>query len=819
MKQWSFTVILFLSASLPHVAAQNGKLYTVSGYVYDAAPRETLIGANIYDRSLRKGTVSNNYGFYSLSLPPGEVVLSVSYVGFGTRETRFRLTGDTVIHWLMEASETLEEIVVEARRGALSGVENTQLGAVSLPPALVRSVPAILGEVDLVKVLQQMPGVSAGTEGFSGLYVRGGNRDENLYLIDGNPVYDVNHLFGFFSTFNTDAVKSAEFYKGSFPARFGGRLSSVVDVRTKDGNMQDYHGSFTLGLISSRIQLEGPLVRDKASFSVAFRRTYLDLLTTPAFLIANSQMEDEKDYGGYHFYDLNAKLNYRFSDRSRMYLNWYSGEDAFNVRQEWLHRYEWDRTESLSANGLRWNWGNRLASLNWNYIFSAQLFGNMSVIYSRFHSRIRMYERSEEKENGLLTDQSSMTMHYSSGIRDIGYRTDFDYTPHPNHYIRFGSNYLFHTFRPEENGTANSYGHAGVQTGDTLQYHNDRVRAHEWAVYAEDDVTLSGRVKINAGLHFSLFHVDGHTYTGLQPRVSARFLLGESLSVKAACSGMNQYVHLLSSSTVSLPTDLWVPVTKNIRPMYAGQFSAGAYYNLHRTYDFSLEAWYKTLHNVIEYRDGVSMFMPSAGWQQRVATGRGTAYGLELLAQRSTGKLTGWVGYGLSWVDRQFPGGEINDGRRFWAKYDNRHKVNVVACYRLNDRLELNGSWTYFSGNRMTVALEHYEKPPLLPGETDGNRQGASSIPLDGMPYYSSRNNYRMSDCHRLDLGFNFYRPKKKGRMAIWNLSVYNAYCRLNPVMARPDGDGPNGGAPRKAVMIEYSLFPLIPSFSYTYKF
>jgi outer membrane cobalamin receptor len=762
---------------------------------------------------MQKGTASNNYGFYSFSLPPGDVALTVSHVGFGTQETRFRLTGDTVIHWQMEASAMLKEVVVEARRGALSGVENTQLGAVSLSPAMIKSVPAILGEVDLVKVLQQMPGVSAGTEGFSGLYVRGGNKDENLYLIDGNPVYDVNHLFGFFSTFNADAVKSAEFYKGSFPARFGGRLSSVVDVRMKDGNMQEYHGLFTVGLISSKVQLEGPVIRDRASFSVAFRRTYLDLLTTPVFWIANSQMENEKDYAGYHFYDLNVKVNYRFSDRSRMHLGWYSGNDAFNIRQEWTYRNEWAGSESRSEAGVKWNWGNRLASVNWNYVFNSQLFGNMSAIYSRFNSRIRIYDLSERKEDGLLAHRNNMTMHYNSGIADVGYRTDFDYTPHPNHYIRFGSNYLFHTFRPEENGTTTSYGSGGAMTGDTLRFHNDRVYAHEWSAYAEDDATLSDRIKVNAGLHFSLFRVDGKTYTGLQPRASARFLFNENLSVKAAYSMMNQYVHLLSSSAVSLPTDLWVPVTKNIRPMRAGQFSAGVFCNLHGTYDFSIEAWHKTMHNVIEYRDGASMFSSSSvGWQQRVATGRGIAYGVELLAQRSAGKLTGWAGYGLSWAERQFPGGEVNGGRRFWAKYDNRHKVNLVFGYKASDRLELNGSWTYYSGNRMTVALEHYETPPLMPGEADGFTNQNPPVSAS-VPHYHSRNNYRMSDYHRLDIGVNFYRPKTNGRMAVWNLSIYNVYCRQNPMLAYPSGE------PQKAVMTEYSIFPLVPSFSYTYKF
>ncbi|GHV53186.1 TonB-dependent receptor [Bacteroidia bacterium] len=801
------------------VGAQDKKTCAVSGYIYDESSKETLIGATVLEPDLQKGTVSNNYGFYSISLPPGEVSLSASYVGYNTGELRFHLSKDTVIDWRLALSTTLQEVVVEARRGALSNVENTRLGAVSLSPSLVKSVPAILGEVDLVKVLQQMPGVSAGTEGFSGLYVRGGNKDENLYLIDGNPVYDVNHLFGFFSTFNADAIKSAEFYKSSFPARFGGRLSSVVDVRTKDGNMQDYHGLFTIGLISSKAQLEGPVIKDKASFNIAFRRTYLDVLATPLMWIVNSQSDTEKNKLGYYFYDLNAKLNYKFSNRSRMYFNWYSGKDAFDVRQEWTYNNSHDNSSSFSENGVKWNWGNKLASVNWNYIFHSKLFGNMSAIYSRYDSRIRLFEQWEGKSNSAATaEQSSMNMYYDSGIEDVGYRMDFDYTPQPGHAVKFGSNYLFHTFSPEENGTASSYNRGGIMNGDTTNFPNGKIRAHEWAAYAEDDITLGSRLKANLGLNLSLFHVEGKPYARLQPRVSARYLINGSLSLKASYAMMNQYVHLLSSSAISLPTDLWVPVTKNIRPMLSNQYSAAVFYNLKKEYDFSLEAYYKTMDNVIEYRDGASMFASSANWQERVAMGKGRSYGIELLAQKSAGKLTGWIGYGLSWTDRQFPGGEINGGRRFYAKYDNRHKINAVASYKLSDKVDVNASWTYYSGNWMTVAKEHYETAPQIPGNSSGNM----GFGTNETPYYDARNNYRMSDYHRLDLGFNSYRPKKNGRMGIWNLSIYNAYCHLNPMLAYPSSQittGAQGNTQRKALMTEYSLFPIIPSFSYTYKF
>ncbi len=815
------TLFLFFVFCSCLIKAQTKKTYTISGYISDGSSKETLIGANVFDKLSNKGIVSNNYGFYSLSLPVGEVVLSASYVGYAMDDIAFTLTKDTVIPIVMNTSLTLQEVVVEARKGALSSVENTQLGAMSVSSALVNSVPAILGEVDLIKVLQQTPGVSVGTEGFSGMYVRGGNKDENLYLIDGNPVYDVNHMFGFFSTFNPDAIKSTEFYKGSFPARFGGRLSSVVDVRTKDGNMQEYHGSYTIGLISAKVQVEGPIIKDKSSFNVAFRRTYLDLLTTPALWIANAASDDEKNYGGYHFYDLNAKFNYKFSNKSRLYFNWYSGDDAFNVRQKWNYSYTngSDANTSNSENGVKWNWGNMLGSVNWNYIFNSQLFGNMSLIYSKFHSNINLYDNWTDKRNGEISDQSFLSSHYKSGIQDWGYRMDFDYMPSPNHSIKFGSNYLYHTFMPEESGTTSSYNDEGTLTGDTIDYHDDNLYAHELSFYAEDDVTLNEHWKANLGLNFSLFHVDGKTYTSLQPRISARYLINRDFSVKASYAMMNQYVHLLSSSTISLPTDLWVPVTENIKPMLSHQFSAGLFYNLKKEYDFSLEGYYKTMENLIEYRDGSSMFSSSVDWQRRVAMGKGTAYGIEMMAQRTTGKVTGWVSYGLSWADRQFPGGEINQGKTFWAKYDNRHKINVVACYKLNDKVDINGTWTYYTGNRMTVALESYETAPVMPGNRPG---GYTYYTGQETPYYASRNNFKMSDYHRLDLGFNFYRPKKNGRMGIWNLSVYNVYCQLNPMMAYPETktviDG-NGNVNRKAVMTEYCLFPIIPSVSYTYKF
>ena len=441
----------------------------------------------------------------------------------------------------------------------------------------------------------------------------------------------------------------------------------------------------------------------------------------------------------------------------------------------------------------------------------------MNIIYSRFNSHISMFDNFEIQRDGTVSSAGNTGMHYDSGIKDVGYRMDFDYSPRPNHNIKFGSNYLFHTFRPEANGSRSTLSIEGFFSGDSAEFNNERIRAHELSFYAEDDIDLTPPLKANVGLNFSLFHVDRQTYTGLQPRLSARYLVNDDLSVKASWAIMHQYVHLLSSSAISLPTDLWVPVTKNIRPMRSNQFSGGVFYSFGHDCHLSLEGYYRTLDNVIEYRDGSSMFSTSANWQERVAMGRGTARGLELMAQKS-GRLSGWIGYSLSWVDRQFPGGEINGGRRFWAKYDNRHKINIVANYKLSPRLDISGSWTCFSGNRMTIALESYEDAFVRPGDRVPST-GYELYESDGLSYFDSRNGYRMRDYHRLDLGFNFYRPKKKGRMAIWNLSFYNAYNRMNPMIVFEDGKDSSPGSGQKATLREYSIFPIIPSFSYTYKF
>lgn len=802
------------------IIKKKPKQYTISGFVMDTS-KETLLNASVYDLHSKKGSTSNNYGFYSLSLAPGNVNLHSSYVGFSPFDKNFTLTKDTVINIILETLPSLNEVVVEATNPK-SALLNTKMGNIELSSVNIKSTPTMFGEADLIKTLQMLPGVSAGTEGLAGLYVRGGNNDENLFLIDGNPVYQINHLGGLFSAFNPDAVKNVEFYKGSFPARYGGRLSSVVDVRTKDGDMEKYHGSATIGLIAANLHLEGPIWKNHTSFNISCRRTYLDVFTAPAFAIINKKNENYKSSFRYAFHDVNAKINHRFSDRSRLYLSVYSGEDVLKYNSEDMEKIT---GETLSMDDTSLRWGNFISSLNWNYIFNNKLFGNASLVYSKYRSEIgykNCYNQySYKDEQAIFLKQEIKNSQSSSSIEDIGYHIDFDYTPLAEHHIKFGSDYLYHSFHPEYSGTQSIIRDSLNTDKLNIIYANQRLYAHEFSLYAEDDIRITARLQVNAGLRFSLFCVSGKTYTSLQPRLSMRYLLNPQLSVKASYARMSQYVHLLSSTYISLPTDNWAPVTTSIKPMISDQLSAGIYYDFNKTYNFSIEGYYKLMNNILESKDG-SIFMPSfTQWDEKLINGKGRSYGAEFMVRKETGKTTGWIGYSLSWSDRQFP--SINNGKRYPARYDNRHKLNIVLTHKLSKRVDISAAWTYASGNRTTLAFEEYQgiEDPIFSGGYFGWNTSYTS-PNPNYDFVKERNNFKLADYHRLDLSLNIFRPKKKGRMGIWNVSIYNVYSRMNPFMINKatkliDPDNDQSGY--KTVFQQIGILPIIPSFSYTYKF
>lgn len=802
-----------LFAPLPLVYRMTGhtiilkrkpRLYTVSGFVRDSASYESLIGATVQDRLSHKGAVSNNYGFYSITLPPGPVTLFSSYVGYEPRSVTFELACDTLLDLPLRSVGMLGEIVVEGLNPRAE-VLSSRSGVEDIPARRIRSLPALLGEADVVKTLQRLPGAAVGTEGMSGLFVRGGEGDDNLFLLDGNPVYHTDHLLGFFSAFNPDAVKNATFYKGSFPAGYGGRLSSVIDVRTDDGDRKEYHGNFSVGLLAMRANLEGPIVKDRSSFHVSVRRTWMELITWPLFMAVNNG-SDRKVRGGYHFYDMNAKVNHSFSDRSRLYLSFYMGSDSYRNGEESDNLRDQDRD-------FRWRWGNLIGSAGWNCVLGNRVFATFTAGYTRYRSHI-MQERNifiasvDEKEQQTFFQKSD----YRSSMEDVSLRASFDYRPHDRHRIRMGGDYLFHMFRPEQSRLHSWYEDSTVTQNTRVLLGRSEIYGHEASLFAEDEMHLAKRLRVNAGLRYTLFCVEGQTYQSLQPRLSARYLLRRNLSAKVSYTKMNQYIRKLSDSYVSQPSDIWVPVTRLIRPMHAHQVTGGLSLNLLRTYDLSAEVFYKRMNNLIEYKDNVAVATTFSDWEDRVGTGKGRAYGMELMARKNNGRLTGWIGYTLSRSDRWFPDRSVNKGRIFPSKYDNRHKIDVVANFRLSRKVELTAAWMYASGNHVTIQDQFYT---LSPGPVNSGAFDNLYMPYGSGA--SSRNNYQLAPYHRLDVGANFYRYKKKGRMGIWNLSLCNAYLKNNPFVVRPlyyyrDGKW-------SATLEETILFRFIPSLSYTYKF
>lgn len=809
---------------------------TISGFITDEKNGETLINSSVFELNSNSGSVSNVYGFYSLTLPKGNSEVVYSYVGYSPEHRNFKLSKDTVINIRLKPSTELNEVTVTANRKEL-GVQGSQMSTIDIPISQIKSVPSLFGETDVLKALQLLPGVKAGTEGSAGFYVRGGGPDENLLLLDGVPVYNVNHMFGFFSIFNADAIKNVTLYKGSFPARFGGRLSSVVDIRMNDGNNKTYHGNVTVGLISSKINIEGPVFNENTTFNFSARRTYADLLLQPIIALAAKKSGEGKGSAGYYFYDLNAKISHKFSDTDRLYLSTYMGDDIIygDIGQGHTEYSTGSQTSRLKMN---WNWGNLISALRWNHIINNKLFMNTTAAYTRYRFYMGV---GTETTNTVTTPPSTstetITLGYKSGIEDLSAKVDFDWTPNHNHDIKFGANYTYHTFNPGVTiAQLKATGNILNQSMDTT-IGNQNVTSHETIAYFEDNVSIGSVVKLNAGLHYSNFFVQNQFYQSLQPRLGLRVLLNNNLSLKAGYATMSQYIHLLSNSNISLPTDLWVPVTKRIAPMKSQQVSAGAFYNLLNIVDLSVEGYYKSMDNLIEYIDGATFFGSSTGWEDKVSMGRGWAYGIEFLAQKTIGKTTGWVGYTWSKTERLFdrsgPGQELNNGLPFPAKYDRRHDLSIVVSHKFSERFDIAGTWVYNTGSCGTLALQNYAGTdvPQSAGNnsygtgysTDGNGKITYYIPpATSLPYVSSRNNFRYEPYHRLDLGVNFHKQKKHG-IRTWNISVYNVYNQLNPFITTLTSkftyNTSTGQYGSRNALTQISIFPILPSVSYTYKF
>jgi hypothetical protein len=743
-----------------------------------------------------------------LTLEAGERALVISFVGYRPFEALLALTRDTVIHVSLSPSIMLEGVDVVYEIPA-ARMQHARPGQVQFPVEIVNDLPALLGESDVLKTLQLLPGVKTGNEGLAGLYVRGGNADENLYLMDGIPIYNPSHLMGFFSTFNSNVVKRVDFYKGSFPARYGGRLSSVVDTRLKEGNAREMHGNLSVGLLASKFDLEGPLERGKTSFQFSARRTYMDLFL-PSLLRSLTMEKDasgRENYstGRYHFTDVNAKVTRKFSERRQLSLGLYWGEDYMNYA---------NRTRAESSNSLsteerdwRWGWGNLVALLEYGARINERLYGRYLLSYNRYLSTINvkidstLSARVAEASPVWLANQTRTRYH--SGIEDAIAKVHFEYNA-TRRVARFGAEVIHHTFTPEISNSARVALGETEAPGQEVGMKN-RVRGGEFTLFYEEEIAW-GRLRVDPGARLTLFRSDA-TYLSAEPRLSLQYAVGDRLDLKASYSEMSQYIHLLAFGGVSLPSDLWVPVTRRVRPMRSRQVAAGIYYRFRPGWELTAEGYYKTMANQIECVDGATILPAYRDWEENVAIGKGDARGLELQLQRRQGKTTGWINYTLAWANRQFPGKEINRGQRFPARNDSRHGVNAVAMHRFSKSLDVSAAWVYNSGARATVALEAYDAPII-----EGANVGGSPV----VPHVEYRNNYALPAYHRLDLGLN-YRRRAPRWTSTWSLNIYNVYSRMNPFFVYMSSE--EIGGQRKSALREASLFPVIPSISYSITF
>lgn len=802
MKRCFFFFLLFFyifRISSQDKPANSPQKFTISGYVTEKGSKENLPGVYIVVPKLKTGTTTNSYGFFSITLNKDSVELIISGVGYRPKKVNLYLDKDVKLNMEMSTTD-LEEVVITAEK-AEKVSDEVQMSSIDIPVEQIKQIPALLGEKDVLKVIQLMPGVQKGSEGSSGVYVRGGGPDQNLIILDEAVVYNANHLFGFFSVFNGDALKSVELIKGGFPARYGGRLSSVIDLQMKDGNKEKLHGEAGLGLISSRLTLEGPIKKDKCSFLVSARRTYIDALIYP-FL-----KQDQK--AGYYFYDFNAKLNYVLSDKDRLYLSGYFGKDKFYANSiDKKNNYD-------SRNSLLW--GNITSTLRWNHLFTNRLFSNASLVFTNY----RLTIRSTEKYNG-----DYFTLSYKSNIRDLGFKYNFDFMPVPEHYIRFGANSTWHNFLPQAIVVKSSYEVENFNTN------SKPIDTYESGIFFEDDWKMTSKLRANIGFRLSHFSSNSKNYFRPEPRASLRYLINKDLSIKASYAMMNQYLHLLSNTGVGLPTDLWVPATDKTKPQQSQQIAIGAAKDFtDKGFSITVEGYYKWMTNVLSYKEGASFLdigtntdATGKDWQSNVTSGNGLSYGAEFFLQKKLGKFTGWIGYTLSWTWLQFD--SLNFGERYPARYDRRHDISVVGMYKLNDHINLAATWVFGTGNAITLPLSTY----LIDHHNIGVDNSSSGVGGGGIglgtgggysynyPYsvsnYGAKNSFRMAPYHRMDIGIQFHKKLKRCER-IFELSFYNLYNRKNPFYYFTQYDY----LQQKTKLMQISLFPILPSVSWSWKF
>ncbi len=772
--------------------------FVIRGFVKSKKDGEILIGSNVYDANQWVGTSSNNFGFYSLTLPGGDVLLNCSYVGYNSIQHYFKLEKDTVINFSLEYNSLIKEIPVVSFLTP-EGINSTRTSTINLPVSQIKKVPSFLGEIDVARTLQLLPGINGGSEGVSGLYVRGGGTDQNLFLIDDVPVYNISHLFGFFSVFNEDAINNVTVTKGGFPARYGGRLSSVVDIRLKDGNNERIHGSVSVGMMSSKLALDGPLYKEKTTYSISFRRSYYDLLALPIQSGRNSRT-------GFYFYDSNAKISHKFSDKSRMYLSYYGGRDRFYTKYDFMEVINPNQPqggqETIDVNNENYSgWGNTVASLRWNKIYNQNLFSNISLAYSDYSYFVGHDEHNIESNIWNFYQQK-----YYSGITDVMSKIDFDYFLNPDHHLRFGGNFIIHTFNPGLDIIRESF---NLQAIVDSTIGGVDIQGNELYYYLENDFNLTSDLKINAGLHASLYNTRDKLYSSYQPRLSLRYLILPKFAIKASFSKMTQYLHLVTSSSVSLPTDLWIPVTNIIKPQHAKQYSIGGKLEFRKGFDMSLMGYYKNYENLLTYDERASSTVYTDSWENNFLTGSGNARGVELLIHKKTGKLSGWMGYTLAESRQRFD--KLNGGRSFPGTNDRRHDIGVFGNYVINSKIDVSATWLFSSGSSVTLPSQKYYTPSL---PTQGMQEQSSYS-----EYISTKNGYKMPVFHRLDIGVNLRKPSRWGE-SVWSFGLYNAYGRQNAFTLYFSSETNERTGQVSRELRQLSIFPFpLPYVRYTLKF
>lgn len=772
------------------VAAAQGRV-TISGYVRSDRAGEGIPGASVL-LGKTAGTYSRSDGYFTLSVPAGKYLLRCSCIGYECRQMQVDLTRDKVVTIILKEGLDMEEAVVSASSG--SDVDRTTMGVLTISPQLLTQVPMVMGEPDVLKTIQLFPGIQQGMEGSSGLYVRGGGPDENLFLLDGVPVYNVSHLLGMFSSFTPEAVKNVEVYKEAFPARYGGRLSGVVDIATNDGATDRLHGTASLGLLSSRAHLEGPLGHKGTTFSVSGRMMH-------TILAAPFKTQIDSKYW-YQFYDVNAKLVQNFNNGDRLYFTFYTGRDDFDyASDEQLS----DDFKEISSNSIDMHWGNIVGAAGWVHRFNGRLSSHLIASFNQYQMRSFNATDKRDRTGNKWNYEST----YNSGMRDYRAEYSFKYEPSAHHLIQFGVLGVYHQCMPETQFKSSGNGKDPI----VVKNGGNTLNGGEMSVYVEDDMRY-GIVSLNPGLRYTLMTTDGKSYHSVEPRLSAKFQIWRGISLKASYSRMSQYMHLLTTSTLALPTDLWVPITKDFSPMYSNQYAVGAYYNHGNGIEASIEGYYKDMQNVLEYKDGVSFFGNPAGWEYQVESGRGRSYGMEILLRKKQGRLTGWLGYTLSWSERCFSTMNVNGGNWFPYKYDRRHNLVVSARYSFNRNWALSGLWSFASGNMLS--LQEREILTYVTGKHSEPIPWADS-------YVPHRNNYRLPPTHHLDISAD-WKHRIKSCSGVLSFGVYNAYNSLNPnivfittsyeTVQSPDTDRL---AVRRGTKLTY--LPILPYFSYTFNF